>query len=97
VQRALGAKLASETIEQALAAVALGVVGAGVVRLVVAGGETWAAVVRSLELRLLEVGDDVEPGVPWLRPSSGPQLTLALKSGNFGSDAFLVKALGLES
>ena len=92
-QRLLGAAAASEAIERTLAEVACAVVAAGARRLVVAGGETSAAIVRALGLRWLEVGDDVEPGVPWMRAGDRPSLMLALKSGNFGSPSFLERAV----
>jgi 3-dehydrotetronate 4-kinase len=64
---------------------------AGVRRLVVAGGETSGAVVSALAPEALQVGQEIDPGVPVLRAESG--LVLALKSGNFGSVDFFSKAL----
>lgn len=70
-------------------------VAAGVTRLVVAGGETSGAVVSALAPGALEVGAEIDPGVPVLRAASG--LALALKSGNFGAEDFLARALdGME-
>ncbi len=68
-------------------------VGAGVKRLVVAGGETSGAVVSALGIRAFEVGPEIDPGVPALRTDSTPSLGLALKSGNFGAPDFFDKAL----
>ena len=56
----------------------------------VAGGETSGAVVSALELKSLEVGPEIDPGVPVLYSD---QLALALKSGNFGGEDFFDKAL----
>jgi uncharacterized protein YgbK (DUF1537 family) len=64
---------------------------AGVRRLVVAGGETSGAVVSALDTGALQVGQEIDPGVPVLRAESG--LVLALKSGNFGTVDFFAKAL----
>jgi uncharacterized protein YgbK (DUF1537 family) len=66
-------------------------VAGGVMRLVVAGGETSGAVVSALAPGALEVGAEIDPGVPILRTQDG--LALALKSGNFGTEDFFAKAL----
>jgi uncharacterized protein YgbK (DUF1537 family) len=61
-------------------------------RLVVAGGETSGAVVKALAPEELEIGPEIDPGVPALRVS-GRNLTVALKSGNFGAPDFFSKAI----
>ena len=48
-----------------LAAIARGLVGRGVRRLVVAGGETAGAVVQALGVTGLRIGRQIDPGVPW--------------------------------
>ena len=63
----------------------------GVTRLIVAGGETSGAVVNGLGVTALEIGPEIDPGVPWTR-AVGRELVLALKSGNFGAADFFVKA-----
>ncbi|GAB4070992.1 four-carbon acid sugar kinase family protein [Ancylobacter sonchi] len=82
-------------IECALAAIALGLVDAGVRRLVVAGGETSGAVVDTLGIRSFEIGEELAPGVPMLRTLGQPggDLAMALKSGNFGGEDFFPEAL----
>lgn len=65
----------------------------GVRRIVVAGGETSGAVVEALGVRAVELTSILDPGVPALRTISGAPLSLALKSGNFGSMDFFSKAL----
>lgn len=61
--------------------------------LVVAGGDTSAAVTEGLEIYRMEIGEEIEPGVPVMKgESSLGTLNLVLKSGSFGSDAFLEKA-----
>jgi 3-dehydrotetronate 4-kinase len=83
-----------EEIEAALADVAVQAVAAGARRIVVAGGETSGAVTRALGVRELAVGADIAPGVPWMTTiGSEPQLSLALKSGNFGGPDFFHEAL----
>ena len=62
-------------------------------RLVVAGGETSGAVVQALGVRHMQIGPQIDPGVPWTwAPTDlGADIHLALKSGNFGSTDFFVK------
>jgi uncharacterized protein YgbK (DUF1537 family) len=93
VQSRLGAEPAGELIERCLAGVALGLVATGVRKLVVAGGETSGAVVNALGVRLLRIGPQIDPGVPWTYSESEPSIALALKSGNFGGSDFFAKAL----
>ena len=59
--------------------------------MIVAGGETSGAVVNGLDVKALEIGPEIDPGVPWTR-AVGRNLVLALKSGNFGGPDFFVKA-----
>jgi len=95
-QRQLGAGNAGELVERALAAIAAGLVKLGVGQLIVAGGETSGAVVKALRVSGLRIGPEIDPGVPWttvLGDDSGkPPLALALKSGNFGTPDFFLKA-----
>jgi uncharacterized protein YgbK (DUF1537 family) len=60
--------------------------------LIVAGGETSGAVCRVLELGALEVGRNIEPGVPLCVSLGHFQLPVVLKSGNFGSADFYAHA-----
>ena len=93
VQQRLGVMQAGELVEQALAAIARGLVERGVRRLVVAGGETSGAVVQALGVQHMQIGPQIDPGVPWTwAPTDlGADIHLALKSGNFGSTDFFVK------
>ena len=96
IQKALGAEAAGALVEFALAALAAGLVRAGVRRLVVAGGETSGAVVQALGVQQLRIGPPICPGVPWTEArlsSGGDALLLALKSGNFGGPDFFAQAL----
>jgi uncharacterized protein YgbK (DUF1537 family) len=95
VQRELGVDAAGELVENALAAIARGLVGEGVGQLVVAGGETSGACVQALGITRMHIGPQIAPGVPWCHARSplAPQgLHLALKSGNFGGAAFFREA-----
>ncbi|HEY9346335.1 MAG TPA: nucleotide-binding domain containing protein, partial [Inquilinus sp.] len=78
----------------AMARIALGLVEAGVRRLVVAGGETSGAVVDALALPAFRIGAEIAPGVPVLHTvGREPPMVLALKSGNFGGPDFFTDAL----
>ena len=92
VQRRLGASDAGALIEQALAAISVALVKAGVSQLVVAGGETSGAVVQALGVTALRIGPQIDPGVPWTATEGGRSILLALKSGNFGSTDFFTKS-----
>lgn len=65
----------------------------GIRRLVVGGGETSGAVVSALQLGALQVGEEIDPGVPALYAQLETPLALALKSGNFGRSDFFTHAL----
>jgi len=98
VQGRLGVEEAGAMVERALAAIARGLVERGVRQLVVAGGETSGACVQALGIAQLQIGGQIDPGVPWCHAASaaagGAGLHIALKSGNFGSDDFFSKAFG---
>jgi 3-dehydrotetronate 4-kinase len=92
-QNEFGIENAGLLCEHALAEIASSLVENGVSQLIVAGGETSGAVVKRLDLDLLNIGPEIDPGVPWtLATGPGKRLALALKSGNFGSEDFFTKA-----
>ena len=97
VQAALGVTRAGHLVEQALANIAQAGIRQGVRRLVVAGGETSGAVVQSLGIARLRIGAQIDPGVPWTlaQADDAPAISLALKSGNFGTEDFFTKALAM--
>lgn len=95
VQAELGVEQAGSLVEDALAAIARGLVQSGVGQMIVAGGETSGAVVKALGVTGLRIGPEIDPGVPWtssLHDDGARPLALALKSGNFGSEDFFLKA-----
>ena len=93
VQAQLGVAEAGALVEHALAAVARGLVDAGVQQLVVAGGETSGACVQALGIAQLQIGPQIDPGVPWcFAPNATSGVHIALKSGNFGTADFFSKA-----
>ena len=92
-QARFGRDKSSEALEAFFAEVARLAAAGGATRVISAGGETSGAVVDGLGLRTLEIGPEIDPGVPALR--AGPDLVVALKSGNFGAEDFFEKAANL--
>lgn len=94
LQDRYGREKVAHTLDRLFADSARSLVGKGVRRLVVAGGETSGAVVSALDLGALTVGPEIDPGVPVLVAEGETPIALALKSGNFGAPEFFSKALG---
>jgi len=97
VQGRLGVEEAGAMVERTIAAIARGLVAHGVRQLVVAGGETSGACVQALGIAQMQIGAQIDPGVPWCHAMSDAAhgaggLHIALKSGNFGTDDFFSKA-----
>ena len=90
-QAKYGREAVAARLEALMAAIARGLVAAGVTRLVVAGGETSGAVVEGLGVEALEIGPEIDPGVPAMKAFARP-LALVLKSGNFGREDFFARA-----
>jgi uncharacterized protein YgbK (DUF1537 family) len=92
----LGVERSGELVEHALSMIARAIVARGVGQLVVAGGETSGVCVRALGIEQMQIGPQIDPGVPWCYATSplSPQggLHITLKSGNFGSQDFFNKA-----
>ncbi len=92
VQKKLGRDRAGLLVEEAMGIIAAEIVKRGVRRLVVAGGETSGAVVKSLGVAAIRIGREIDPGVPWCKTIGDVNLSLALKSGNFGNRDFFTRA-----
>jgi uncharacterized protein YgbK (DUF1537 family) len=96
IQARLGVVEAGTLVEHALAAVARGLLQEGVQQLVVAGGETSGACVQALGITQLQIGPQIDPGVPWCYANSQERdVHITLKSGNFGTDDFFTKAFAV--
>ncbi|MFD9327719.1 3-oxo-tetronate kinase [Streptomyces sp. NPDC060065] len=94
VQAQLGVAEAAAQVEDLLGSLAVRLVGRGVRRLLVAGGETSGAVTTALNIDTVLVGDEADPGVPWTHATTqAGDLALMLKSGNFGAPDLFVRAL----
>ena len=95
VQSRMGVEQAGERVEATLAGIAQGLVEAGVGQLIVAGGETSGAVVQALGVTQLQIGAQIDPGVPWCAGRTRPAdklIHVTLKSGNFGRVEFFTQA-----
>lgn len=93
VQSQLGTQAAGSAIENLLGLVAKGLVDLGVGQLLVAGGETSGACVKALGIDQMQIGQQIDPGVPWCYAEvQNKPLHLALKSGNFGAADFFTSA-----
>ncbi|KRE34101.1 four-carbon acid sugar kinase family protein [Paenibacillus sp. Soil724D2] len=62
-------------------------------RLLIAGGETSAAVCDKLGIGGLSIWQEIEPGLPSCLTLQTPQRFLVLKSGSFGSEPFFIEAI----
>ena len=95
-QNQLGAMQAGALVEHCMAALSQQLVALGVRQLVLAGGETSGACVQALGIAQMQIGPQIDPGVPWCHAraaaAGGAGLHLTLKSGNFGTPDFFTKA-----
>jgi len=82
-------------VEDALSKIAPALIRRGVGQLVVAGGETAGVCIRALGIGQLQIGPQIDPGVPWCYgapANSDSGIHIALKSGNFGKEDFFTRA-----
>jgi uncharacterized protein YgbK (DUF1537 family) len=93
MQARFGREVVAGRIEAAFGEIARLAVAAGVIRLVVGGGETSGAVISALGVTNLAIGPEIDPGVPAMMEEGARGLRLSLKSGNFGDVGFFAKAL----
>jgi 3-dehydrotetronate 4-kinase len=93
IQGQLGVEAAGAMVERCIATIARGLVERGVRQFIVAGGETSGACVQALGIAQMQIGPQIDPGVPWCHAvTESGGLHLTLKSGNFGTDDFFTKA-----
>lgn len=94
IQKRHGQARAAQAVETLFGRIAGRAVAAGVTRIVVAGGETSGAVVGALDVSALDIGPEIDAGVPALGADiGGGAIAMALKSGNFGAPDFMARAL----
>ncbi|EGQ7698217.1 four-carbon acid sugar kinase family protein [Vibrio vulnificus] len=94
IQEEFGAQASSHAVEQFFSKLAIKLQQHGVKNFIVAGGETSGVVTQSLAVTGFHIGPQIAPGVPWVKSIDG-ELSLALKSGNFGDERFFAKAQSL--
>ncbi|MBS7541802.1 3-oxo-tetronate kinase [Ancylobacter oerskovii] len=92
-QARFGRETIASRIEDFFARLARLLVDTGLRRVVVGGGETSGAVVEALQLGSLQVGREIDPGIPVLVGWRDGPVALALKSGNFGAPDVFEKSL----
>ena len=93
LQSTYGIATVADGIEAFFGNLAVSLIDHGVERLVVAGGETSGAVISALKLNSFDIGPEIDPGVPALSTRGEHPLAVALKSGNFGGEAFFSDAI----
>ncbi len=94
IQEEFGAQASSHAVEQFFSKLAIKLQQHGVKNFIVAGGETSGVVTQSLAVTGFHIGPQIAPGVPWVKSVDG-ELSLALKSGNFGDEHFFARAQSL--
>ena len=65
----------------------------GIHHFIICGGDTSAAFCRRFGIAAMDIGPEIEPGVPVCIHNDAPHERLVLKSGSFGSAAFIEKAV----
>jgi uncharacterized protein YgbK (DUF1537 family) len=90
IQKQFGRDKSADALEAFFAEISRQLVVGGIRKVLTAGGETSGAIVEGLQLTTLEIGPEIDPGVPALRASD--RLVIALKSGNFGAPDYFGKA-----
>lgn len=97
MQARFGREAVSDTLDALFSETACTLIDAGYRRIVVAGGETSGAVAKAVADQLgsptMQIGAEIDPGVPVLTLGDTDPVALALKSGNFGTVDFFEKAL----
>ncbi len=93
IQAQFGAKASSDAIEAFFYALSTELKKLGFKKFIVAGGETSGQVTKALGVKGFYIGPTIAPGVPWVK-AINEDISLALKSGNFGEVDFFNDAQG---
>lgn len=91
IQQRYGSAITSEATEQLFSLVSHKLASYGFRRFIVAGGETSGVVTSALKVQGFHIGPRISPGVPWVT-ATNCDISLALKSGNFGDENFFARA-----
>lgn len=96
-QNRFGREKVALTLDALFADTARQLVVQGYRKIVVAGGETSGAIAQAVADHsgspAMQIGPEIDPGVPVLSLGTDDPVLLALKSGNFGTPDFFEKAL----
>ncbi|MFY0595254.1 MAG: four-carbon acid sugar kinase family protein [Cognatishimia sp.] len=99
IQNTYGREKVAATLDALFADTARQLIQSGYRKIVVAGGETSGAVAQAVAEELgnpaMQIGPEIDPGVPVLKVGETDAVLLALKSGNFGAPDFFSKALSI--
>ncbi|GAA6208848.1 four-carbon acid sugar kinase family protein [Cognatishimia sp. WU-CL00825] len=99
IQEKFGRDKVAATLDALFADTARQLIGNGYRKIVVAGGETSGAVAQAVADELgnpaMQIGPEIDPGIPVLKVGETDPVLLALKSGNFGAPDFFKKALSI--
>ena len=93
IQKVHGAKASSTAIESFFYKLSAKLKKEGFKKFIVAGGETSGQVTQALGVTGFYIGPNIAPGVPWVK-AINEDISLALKSGNFGEIDFFTQAQG---
>lgn len=93
IQKEYGAKASSLAIENFFYKLSAKLKEAGFKKFIIAGGETSGQVTKALKVKGFYIGPTIAPGVPWVK-AVNEDISLALKSGNFGEVDFFNQAQG---
>lgn len=91
IQKQYGVEKSSHAVEEFFAELSRQLKARGFTRFIIAGGETSSITVKALEVPGFYIGPSIAPGVPWVR-SINNDISLTLKSGNFGEEDFFLAA-----
>ena len=91
IQETYGAQTSSQAIEHFFYTLTQLLKEQGFGKFVIAGGETSGQVTKALNVSGFYIGPSIAPGVPWVK-AINEDLSLALKSGNFGEENFFEDA-----
>lgn len=61
--------------------------------IIICGGDTSAALCGTLKVRGMKIVDEIEAGLPTCQSVDAPYYKMVLKSGSFGSEEFIEKAM----
>lgn len=64
-------------------------------RIIVCGGDTSASLCSSLNIRGMRILEEIEPGLPTCQSIDRPYYKMVLKSGSFGTELFVEKAMNM--